>query len=276
MNALPHKRSASSVLYRPGLISLLLASVALVMASIPYLRVLALPLSGLGVILCGIVMMSANNRKSGLPLAGGVASLAVFLLTGLWLGQFEFILGRWRKSPASEQKTVSLQSQAARSETGHSPNDWVDASQDAVQFGDVRVRLVSATCGTVELKDAKGKRRPSEKCLVLKVRVSNAGAARVMQFHSWYEPGSPSEKGVPLLHDDHGKLYPLKVFPADMEVVGLVAQATLPPSKKVEDVIVFEGRPALVEFLRLELPASAFGSSGSVRLQIPGRMIQGR
>ena len=247
-------------------------------ASIPYLRVLALPLSGSGIILGAFSLMSADKRKSGigLPLAGGVVSLAVFFLAGFWLGQFEILLGRWRKSPASEQKAVPLRGQANRPQGDHPQSDWVDASQEAVQLGDVRVRLVSATIGTVELKDAKGKKRPSEKCLILKVRVSNAGAERVVQFTSWNKPVSLGEKGVPLLHDNQGRLYSLKSFPDEVEVAGQVTHAVLPPSKKVEDILIFEGRPTQVEFLRLELPASAFGSSGIVRMQIPGRMIQGR
>src|SRR5216110_1117078 len=91
--------NCSSASHRLGPISLLLASAALVAASIPYLRVLALPLSGSGIILGAVALMSADKRKSGiaLPLAGGVASVAVFFLAGFWLGQFEIILGSWRK-----------------------------------------------------------------------------------------------------------------------------------------------------------------------------------
>ncbi len=218
----------------------------------------------------------ANRPLGHLSVAGGVASLVVFFLAGFWLDQFEIILSGWRKAPASEQKTVPLRNQANRSGTDHAPSDWVDASQEAVQLGDVRVRLVSAAVGTVELKDSKGKKRPSEQCLILKVRVSNAGAERVVQFGSWYKPISLSEKGVPLLHDNQGRFYSLKAFPADVEVVGRVTQAALPPGKRVKDVLIFGERPVRVEFLRLELPASAFGSSGVIRMQISGRMIQGR
>src|SRR5438132_6105077 len=104
------RHAGRGALHRLGPISLLLASAALVAASIPYLRVLALPLSSLGIILGASALMSADKRKSGmvLPLAGGVASVAVFFLAGFWLDQFAIILGGWRKSPASEQKTVPL------------------------------------------------------------------------------------------------------------------------------------------------------------------------
>jgi len=209
-------------------------------------------------------------------LAGGVASLTVFLLTGFWLNQFSALFAGLRKSPTFEQKTVPLRTQANRSETGNLEAGWVDAGREAVQFGDVRVRLVSATIGPAELKLPKGKKPPKEKYLIIKVRVSNAGAERVVQFRSWYEAAVRGEQAAAVLQDNQGKTYPMKVFPPDVEVVGRVTQATLPPSKKVEDLLIFDGRPTQVEFLRLELPASAFGSSGAVRMQIPGSVIQRR
>jgi hypothetical protein len=271
-------QSPSAISDRLGLVSLLLGSGALVSASVPYLRVLALPLSGLGVSLGIWALTSAQRRKSvrTLPLAGAAVSLVVFLLAGFWLNQFETLFGSWRKQPVIEQKTVPVTSQVNRSSAAASPSDWVDASRDAVQLRDVRVRLVSVKIGSVELMDSKGKVRPSEKCLILKVRVSNAGAERVVQFRSWYQPASLPEKGVPLLHNNQGKLYSLKAFPANVEVMGRVTEASLPPSKKVEDVLIFEARPERVEFLRLQLPASAFGSPGIVRMQIPGPMIISR
>jgi hypothetical protein len=281
MDAHPQRKTASlASSHLLGLASLLLASLALIAASIPYLRLASLPMSGLGFLLGivgAIIPSSESGRKPGipLPLVGGTLNLIVFLLAGFWLGQFDIILGGLRKTPVVEQKSVPLHNAAVG--TFRAGGDWVDASQDAIQFGDVRIRLVSATVGTVELKDSKGKKRPSEKCLIIKVRVSNAGAERVVQFDSWYKPVSLTEKSVPLLHDNRGKLYSLKAFPPDVEVVGRVTQVTLPPGKKVEDVLIFKELPEKVEFLRLELPATAFGSTDRLlRLQIPRRMIQGR
>jgi hypothetical protein len=286
MEAQPRiNRGSSTFFHRRGLASLLLASAALLTASIPYLRMLALPLSGLGVVLSAVAMISAlgsrdylARRKRGLalPLAGGVASLTVFLLTGFWLNQFSALFASLRKSPTFEQKTVPLRTQANRSESRHLEAGWVDASQEAVQFGDVRVKLVSATIGPAELKLPKGKKPPKEKYLIVKVRVSNAGAERVVQFRSWYEAAVRGEQAAAVLQDNQGKTYPMKVFPPDVEVVGRVTQATLPPGKKVEDLLIFEWRPTQVEFLRLELPASVFGSSGAVRMQIPGSVMHPR
>jgi hypothetical protein len=41
-------------------------------------------------------------------------------------------------------------------------------------------------------------------------------------------------------------------------------------------VVVFEGPVARAEYLRPELPASAFGGTGKLRFQIPKSMIEKR
>src|SRR5437899_3230281 len=121
MDAQPQRKPASlASSHHLGLASLLFASVARVAASIPYLRLIALPMSGLGILLA-IIAINSNRRGRkpgiGLPLTGGALSFAVFLLAGFWLNQFDIILGSLRKSPVTEQKTVPLRSQANRSET---------------------------------------------------------------------------------------------------------------------------------------------------------------
>jgi hypothetical protein len=55
-----------------------------------------------------------------------------------------------------------------------------------------------------------------------------------------------------------------------------VSSTSIRPGKSVEDVIVFEESVARAEYLRLELPASAFGGTGKLRFQIPKSMIERR
>jgi hypothetical protein len=55
-----------------------------------------------------------------------------------------------------------------------------------------------------------------------------------------------------------------------------VSSASVHPGKSVEDVVVFEEPVARAEYLRLELPASAFGGTGKLRFQIPKSMIERR
>ncbi len=48
----------------------------------------------------------------------------------------------------------------------------------------------------------------------------------------------------------------------------------LNPGHQVKEVLVFPVPPADVEYLRLTLPASAFGLSGEFRFQVSRGMIQ--
>src|SRR5207245_1062644 len=73
-------------------------------------------------------------------------------------------------------------------------SDWVDAGKNAVQQGDVRVRLISITVGPIDFQQTSGpagspkgsasnpaQKRPREKYLVIKLRISNAGAGQLIQ-----------------------------------------------------------------------------------------------
>jgi hypothetical protein len=152
-------------------------------------------------------------------------------------------------------------------------SEWVDASKDAVQQGDVRLRVVSAGVKPLELKDSSGKKRLGEKCLIIKLRISNAGAGQLIQYSGWDQSGSADQGLLPSVHDSHGKNYVLKVFEPGQEVVGHVSQWSIAPGKWVDDILVFEALSTRVEFLRLELPCQAFQETGTIRLQIPRRMI---
>jgi hypothetical protein len=57
------------------------------------------------------------------------------------------------------------------------------------------------------------------------------------------------------------------------EIVEPASGTTLPPGKDVTDVLVFEEPADDVQALYLELPADVFGGAGSLRWEIPARMI---
>src|SRR5262249_26338329 len=101
----------------------------------------------------------------------------------------------------------------------------------------------------------------------------NAGAGQLIQYTSWSHPSATTNLHPVELQDAAGKKYPLKVFPAGKDVVGQMANASIPPTKWADDVLVFERVPDRVEFLRLELPGESVGAKSSFHLQIPGRMI---
>jgi hypothetical protein len=149
----------------------------------------------------------------------------------------------------------------------------VDASRDAVQQGDLRVRAVRAVVGPLTFRNAQP--APSaDPFLQIVLRVYNAGTTGRLEYRSWGHPLDPAEQAV-VLADDRGRTYRPCHFRTGGEVAGQLRAASIAPLGKVEDLLVFDPPAADVGFLRLELPASAGGGTGTLRLQIPRALFRG-
>jgi hypothetical protein len=87
---------------------------------------------------------------------------------------------------------------------------------------------------------------------------------------------SAPERNAASLADNLGNPYKRISLDLGAQIPGQISMATsLYPGKRLdEDLLVFEPPIDKVQFLRLELPAAAFGDSGSLRLQIPKAMIR--
>src|SRR5262249_4287815 len=124
-----------------------------------------------------------------------------------------------------------------------------------------------------ERNGANSKKPTSDKYLVINLRISNLGVARKIDYRTWREPGAKGETTAVKLSDNSRKGYRVAELPADVDLGTSVQQASMPPAKPLEDILVFEAPPKSIEYLHLELPASAFGASGKLRFEIPRRMI---
>jgi hypothetical protein len=268
---------------RFALAALLTGSVALICASISFLKIPALILGGIGLIAGILGLRAAQGQGKLWSIVGLSASLVAISLAAIALFH-----GGDDNSSENRITQVSLRNpmtHASARENANSETDWVDAGTNAAQQGDVRVRLISIAVGPVDFKEAPGtagskgaspkptSKRQREKFLIVKLRISNAGASRLIEYAGWNHPSPNPEAGLLSLRDAGGKEYSLKVFPPGKEVVGQVSRASIPPTKWVDDVLVFEAPTGRVEFLRLELPGDIVGNKSNFRLQIPGRMI---
>jgi hypothetical protein len=246
----------------------------------------AVILGGLGLV-AGILGLAAYSRQ-GTGRIWGIAGILASIIA-VCLGAIALIQAGKDKSLENQLTQVPLRHALNSAGSRGNPNadsDWVDAATNAVQHGDVRVRLISINIGPVDFQEASGpqkgsslrqaQKRPREKYLVIKLRISNAGAGQLIQYAGWSHPSAQPESAVLSLRDAGGKSYPLRLFPSDRVVAGQVTNASIPPTKWVDDVLVFDAPPGRVEYLRLELPAESVGSKGSFRLQIPGRLIATR
>jgi HEAT repeat protein len=131
-------------------------------------------------------------------------------------------------------------------------SEWADASIYAVQHGNV---LVSVD----DLRE--------DEHLKIKLSVKNIESGASVAFKGW---GGFGENVQARLEDHVGRtLNPTKGAPA----APLFTPCTLVPAEPATNWIAFDGSIVNLSFLRLELPASAFGGYGKLRLQIPRTMM---
>lgn len=241
-------------------------SEALLLVSFSALELFIKPIAALGLLaglLGGVLPALWRRRNAILPL----------LLSGLCLLVLLFA-GRWPSfsSPPPRLVTVSLKQQGMTAHQAAGEDDWVDASANAVKLGDVRVQIVSAQIGPVDLKRASS----TERYLSIRVRVSYDGIiAQQTPYEPWSDRADSPSKHPPTLTDNQGRAYTQKKFDPGQKVAGRADLDALNPGHQVKDVLVYPVPGKSVEHLRLMLPASAFGTTGAFRFQIPRSMIRG-
>jgi hypothetical protein len=255
----------------PGLASFALGSFAFLAAAIFHVGLLTFAL-GLAGLLFGVFGLLVRSGKQGRPVltaVGLAVSLPAVLLAALWPGWLG-LNPLWDPPAPPEHKGPVVLSLSGRGDFRDAEEGealWVDASKDALHQGDVRLRVVSALVGAAQFEPIQGKEPPAVRCLMIHLRITNAGIARKLPYTGW---GSEAR---PVLHDDRGKSYGVKTFAAGWVVKGRAMSSSIPPGKSLNDVIVFEAPPATISYLRLELPASAVGAEGQLQMEIPKRAI---
>ena len=220
---------------------------------------------------------SARPRlRYGLLLWGSALTVVALLIGVLWLGRFGALFKRVDLAAKhADSDPVVNAAGTARFELDKSPEGkeaaWTDASKGPVQHGDVRVELAAVTVRNIKLKDPLGEESvPATKYLTISIHLVNMNATHKIDFLGWSAMESPAA----VLQDDSGKRYQRLCRGPGGEILGQARTAiSLDPGKPLEDLLVFEPPMNEIRFLRLDLPATAFGDTGSLRFQIPKELI---
>jgi hypothetical protein len=270
----PQRLTAGNLL---GVVALFLGAGALVLASIPPLAFLTLPVAGLGLVLALAGCLPALAFSKGnllVPAAGAGANLLVLLLAVLWLGLLGTLpFGKTTANPDADRIQAIPLGHPSADPGGLEQDGWVDASRAAVQQNDVRVQVSTVTVAPVEMYKVQSKPRFSEqKYLLLRLRILNVGAARQLPYETWNAAGRGPQP--PTLTDNFGKDYTLKSADPDWQMTEQPHRGLVAPGRFTDELLVFEPPPADVEFLHVELPATACGGRDMYRLAIPKAMIK--
>ena len=151
-------------------------------------------------------------------------------------------------------------------------NGWTQVRRPAQQ-GDVTVSVASATVERLKLtRGGKESSSPNDN-LVVRVQVLLIGTSRKIGFEPWSNANFGEVRNKPSLSDNSNTAYPLGLFEAGTQIVDHERPKSLYPKLYADDFLVFAAPRGSVDFLRLELPASAVGGSGMLRFQIPKSML---
>jgi hypothetical protein len=226
-----------------------------------------LSLAGL-ILAVWLAIAQVKTGKVHYPLAAGALCFLTLLVVGRW----------WRRAPLPPPPAMVV---IPHDESGLLPSrglqegEWVDAADNDVRRQDVRLRIVSATVGTVELR--RGEERPiasKTKHLILKLLVSLEGErARSLPYEPWANTKQSPSKHPATLTDNKDQSYPQDTFDP-LKVPGRGEKIVSVVGAQIREVLVYPAAAAEAESLRLELPASAYGLEGTFRFEIPHRMIQ--
>ena len=245
-------------------------SVALLFVSFDALEAFIKPVAALGLLaglLVGALPALWRRRNAVLPFLLSILCLLVLLFAGSWPGS---------SSPPPPLVTVPLKENGMAAHQPVGEDDWVDASANAVKRDEVRVEIVSARIGPVDLKRKPAAAPSSERYLTIRVRASYEGIVfQQTPYEPWSDRADSPSKHPPTLTDNQGHTYAQKTFDPGWKVVGRADLDALNPGHQVKEVLVYPVPARDVEQLRLLLPASAFGLAGEFRFQIPRSMIRG-
>jgi hypothetical protein len=250
-----------------GIASTVLGILAFLICWIPFVGVLGMPLSGLGLLLGVIgIILAVVRRGSGIgfSIAGsaicGLALLVAFTVTSAIV------------------KAVDSVAQSARSTSvasdGFVPNsaDQWQAASDVAQNDLVRVHVASARVGNVALKSFAGESESQDKLLQITLQIDNLSHTKKLDYRGW-SGGMFGITGAGTLEDDAGNRYKRIGF-GGTKVVGQQESESIYPSKSLSDVLVFEAPTDSAKTLRLTLPCSAYGGTGDLRITTPTSSIR--
>jgi HEAT repeat protein len=256
-------QSTSSSVQSYGVTSLILAVVSFGVSWIPLVGALGIPVGALGLIL-GIRALILSKRRQGQALGYAIAGSSVSCLSLLVAITITAIIWFTAKSVrdkederiATNQKIVPIGVYAADRSLPNAlgKSEWADAFKNAVQQGDIQVQITNLV---------------QDEFIAIALAITNVSEKHKIEFKGW---GTPEGQNAPKLIDNFGNTYRPNAR-AGLLLRKAETLQSLHPGHRTQDFLVFESPLENIEFLRLELPASVFGGTGQLRLEISKTMM---
>jgi hypothetical protein len=257
-----------------GVTALFVGCAALLCASVSWLCVFLLPLSSAALV-AGITAVVRAVRSGASRLTFPVAAVAVatvivgtsLFFPGLLGTTYRGYKDQRAEDPAAIRRIALPGSPAA---SGPDDPDWADAGRTALQQGPITLQVEEVAIAQVQLATGENKKGKMEWCLVVRLRIHRMPDPAASAAKQPPDVTFLKEANRPTLTDAAGKVYEL----LDVQTGGAAEKARgVAEFGLISRALVFEVPAPGVQQLRLELPAEAWGGTGTFRFAIPGSMI---
>ena len=291
-----------------GISSLILGILSFFVCWIP---VIGFALSGLGLLLgLGGIAMSVFRKGTGIgySIAGAaVNSIALFIgiiFITVYAGAVASVdstmkqLEAQRNKVAQQAKPVQPQqavpAPASSDATGEAPTTpevaipeapkpepakptiVFNPATEALQLGDVQLKILEVKLGKVELTQMFSQRdtTSADELLMVKVQITNTSSTKKLDYRGWMESLSSMQGITAKLTDENENRYKTISFPASASIKGATSKDSIYPGKSIVDAIVFEIPIENAKQLFLTLAAKGCQQDGEFRFEIPKAMIK--
>jgi len=208
---------------------------------------------------CGATFI--RRKKHGVFFYG---FLGVICLASLLIG---FATGRFSKTATSgvtATSAVERTAQVGKVLTGQEWSKSLSVTQENIQ-----VVVVSANVGTVSYRDVVNRPQFTGPYLTIGLGLANVSATKKVDVETWR-----AGRCAVSMSDNYGSSYKrIDVTPAPNLLDPARDTASLRPTERFYDPVVFEVPLQNIEWLHLELPARNFGGEGTLRFEIPASRI---
>lgn len=248
--------------------SLFMGIAAFVIAWIPFVGMITMPLSIIGLIMATISVVFIALKKSsgaGYAISGLVVCGIALYIASAWVYAASEIGEAIEGSDGKSQKVVSSKGD----EIKVVEEIWADASE-AVQLENIQVKVISTQIGNVPIKTIGGRSESEDNALMIELEIKNVSETSKANYNSWLG-GIAKRAGV---KDNFDNVYRPIDYGFGNTVAGSVKSDSIYPGKSITDILVFEEPIAKAEYLNLELDGGQVGVKGRFKIRIPNSMVE--
>ena len=276
-----------------------------------WLPVIGFALSGLGLLLgLGGIAMSVFRKGTGIgySIAGAAVNSIALLIGIIFITVFASAvasvdstmkrLEAERNKVAQQAKPVppqqAIPAPASSDATGEAPTTpevtipeapkpepakptiVYNPATEALQLGDVQLKILEVKLGKVELTQMFSQRdsTSADELLMVKVQITNTSSTKKLDYRGWMESLSNLQGITAKLTDENENRNKTISFPASASIKGATSKDSIYPGKSIVDAIVFEIPIENAKQLFLTLAAKGCQQDGEFRFEIPKAMIQ--